>query len=254
MNKQIERLADLVQEAKIITYYTGAGTSTESGIPDYRSELGRWTVMKKNNMDPVYFANKNRITEDPEKFFADRQENHRPPQPNTAHYILAEMEKNGKDIRVITQNVDGLFQKAGHRYVLELHGNHRAYHCMDCGREYLVSELERDEKKVPRCYVDGGIVRPNVVYFGENADPTTVAKARGTLRQSDLLIIAGTSLSTPLAKRLLDEYRGDEIVVINTDLLDFSPIQPTLYIQEKIGTVIADMYDLLVPENTLTEA
>ena len=76
------------------------------------------------------------------------------------------MEKNGKDIRVITQNVDGLHQEAGLRYVLELHGNHRMWHCMDCGREYKVSELIRDEKNVPRCYVDNGIVRPNVVYFG----------------------------------------------------------------------------------------
>lgn len=240
------RLKHYIDQSEIITFYGGAGTSTESGIPDYRSRFGRWTTMEKSGQSPAKIANPKFLRENPEQFFKEREKNQREkPKPNIIHRVLANMEKKGKDIRVITQNVDGLHQAAGHRYVLELHGNHRIWHCMDCGREYKASELRRDENNVPRCYVDHGVVRPNVVYFGENADRETVEEAKRTLKVSDLLMIVGTSLTTPLAKRLVQHFEGEHIVMINLDEIDISPLKKDLYIQNRAGEVFRVLSELL---------
>lgn len=244
----IKLLRSMVDEANIITFYGGAGVSTESGITDYRSKHGVWTKMKENNQNPVYFAHIKRLVEDPVNFFnRPRDKKQIEIKPNATHKILAEWEASGKDIRVITQNVDGLHQAAGHRYVLELHGHHRTWFCNDCGRDYQATELAYDEVKVPRCYVCNGVVRPHVVYFGESADPTTVKKSKITLKNSDLLIIAGTSLATPLAKRLIYQYEGDRIVVINHEPLDISPYEPNLFIQATIGEVFTQVQALANP-------
>lgn len=242
--KDIITLNEAIQTASLIVFYGGAGTSTESGIPDYRSRHGRWTSLEKDGFEPVKIANPRFIKENPEEFFKKREGEPIKPKPNTTHYYLAKLEKHGKDVRVITQNVDGLHQMAGHRYVLELHGNHRTWHCMTCGREYLYQEIERDENNVPRCYVDQGIVRPNVVYFGESANRDTVTKARDTLSKADLLIIAGTSLTTPLARRLVQDYGGDKIIVINHDELDISPLVVDLFIQASVGEVFRALEEL----------
>lgn len=243
--EDIVTLKKYIDQAEIITFYGGAGTSTESGIPDYRSRFGVWTAMEKSGRSPAQFANPKNIRKNPEEFFKRREADKREqPQPNVIHETLAGMEKKGKDIRVITQNVDGLHQKAGHRYVLELHGNHRVWHCMDCGREYKASELKRDANNVPRCYVDNGIVRPNVVYFGENADRTTVEKAKKTLKVSDLLMIVGTSLTTPLARRLIQHFEGQHIAMINLDEIDIAPLETDLFIQERAGEVFQALAEL----------
>ncbi len=245
-DETILKLKDYMDQAEIITFYGGAGTSTESGIPDYRSRHGIWTAMEESDESPVKIANPKNIRANPEKFFARREEGRREkPKPHALHKVLAEMEKAGKDVRVITQNVDGLHQAAGHRYVLELHGNHRVWHCMDCGREYRVSELRRDEGNVPRCYVDNGIVRPNVVYFGENADKTTVEKAKQTLNVSDLLMIVGTSLTTPLAKRLIHQFTGEHIVIINLDEIEITPLKEDMFIQAHAGEVFKELSKMI---------
>lgn len=242
----IQRLAEYMNEAKIICFYGGAGISTASGIPDYRSRHGIWTMMEENNENPQYFANAKRIQEDPEAFFRVRRRKGPDPEPNIAHIVLANLERKGKDIRVITQNVDGLHQKAGHRFVLELHGNPRKWHCMSCGRIYRSDELKYDSKGVPRCYVDQGVVRPNVVYFGENASRDIVQKSKHTLAVSDLLIIAGTSLSTPLAKRLVQLFQGKRVVVINKDPLDINPLHTDLFIQHSVEEVLRDVEPYIV--------
>lgn len=245
--ESLHKLKNYINQAEIITFYGGAGTSTESGIPDYRSRFGIWTTMENSGKSPAKMANPKNIRENPEQFFKEREAKKREkPQPNVLHQVLAKMEKNGKDIRVITQNVDGLHQAAGHRYVLELHGNHRVWHCMDCGREYKVSELRRDDTNVPRCYVDKGIVRPNVVYFGENANRTIVEKAKTTLNVSDLLLIVGTSLTTPLAKRLIHQFKGDHVVVINLDAIDIAPLEADLFIQDQAGKVFRELGELIL--------
>lgn len=242
--QDIRQLRDLMIQAKTIVFYGGAGTSTESGIPDYRSEHGVWTAMLHSGFDPIKYANPRFIRNHPEDFFALREESREKPEPNVTHRVLAKWEQAGKDIRVITQNVDGLHQQAGHRYVLELHGHNRVWHCMFCGREYGVDELQRDEGNVPRCYVCHGIVRPNVVYFGETASKDTVAKAKWSLQQADLLIIAGTSLTTPLARRLVHEFGGSHIAIINYDEVDISPLSADLFIQDSVGKTLNALKEL----------
>lgn len=237
----IKQLAEYINEANIVCFYGGAGTSTESGIPDYRSKHGIWTMMEENEQNPLYFANAKRIKEDPAAFFNRRKRTGPRPEPNIGHLVLANLEKQGKDIRIITQNVDGMHQLAGHRFVLELHGNHRTWYCMECGRIYKRDEVEYDQYGVPRCYVDSGIVRPNVVYFGENAKRETVEKSKHTLKVSDLLIIAGTSLSTPLATRLIQLFEGKHVVVINRDPLDIQPLHTDLFIQRSVGEVLKEV-------------
>ncbi|MDN6161562.1 MAG: hypothetical protein L0I79_02210 [Atopostipes sp.] len=150
MDYEMLLLEQYIFESDLITFFGGAGVSTESGIPDYRSRDGRYTKMRKKDEDPRRILNIRNIQRNPVEFFNRPQKKRVKPKPNMAHKVLANLEKNGKDIRVLTQNVDGLHQRAGHRYVLELHGNGRIWFCMECGREYLPEEVERDEDNVPR--------------------------------------------------------------------------------------------------------
>lgn len=236
MEPKILQLQQYIEEAEILTFFGGAGVSTESGIPDYRSKDGRYTKMEERDEDPRKILNRRYIINHPEEFFKRRESgNEVKPQPNMAHRVLASLEKDGKDIRVLTQNVDGLHQKAGHRYVLELHGSGRIWFCMKCGRVYQPGEAERDENNVPRCYVDNGIVRPDVTYFGENLKKHVMEKAKDVMEQSDLLIIAGTSLTVYPVKNLINHFDGDDVVVINNEPLKTGDLEVDLFIQEPVG-------------------
>lgn len=242
MNPEISELQAYIEEAEIITFFGGAGVSTESGIPDYRSKDGRYTKMKEQKDDPRKIMHRKYIEEHPEKFFRRREGAARPaPQPNAAHKTLANLEKQGKDIRVLTQNVDGLHQKAGHRFVLELHGSGRTWFCMSCEREYLPEELTRDEQNVPRCYVDNGIVRPAVTYFGETLDLQKLEKAKQVIAISDLLIIAGTSLSVFPVNSIIHQFKGDRVVIINKEPLDTGSLEVDLFIQQPVGETFSKL-------------
>jgi len=235
MKSQILLLKEYIEQAELITFFGGAGVSTESGIPDYRSKDGRYTKMRERQEDPRRILNRRFIENHPAEFFKRRKVNNFTPTPNMAHRVLADLEKNGKDVRVLTQNVDGLHQKAGHRYVLELHGNNRTWFCMDCGREYLPDELEYDEQNISRCYVDQGIVRPDVVYFGENLKSHVLKKAKEVIGASDLLIIAGTSLTVYPVKNFIQEFNGQRVVVINNEELNTGDLKVDLFIQQPVG-------------------
>lgn len=239
--KHLKRLQQYIEEAKIITFFGGAGVSTESGIPDYRSSEGTYTKMEENRQDPKKIMNRRYIQSNPVEFFNRPEPERRIIEPNPAHKMLAEFEKSGHDIRVITQNVDGLHQRAGHRWVLELHGSGRSWYCMDCQRVYLPSELQRDKDNVPRCYVDNGIVRPGVVFFGENVQPENLEKTKTTIQKSDLLIIAGTSLTVFPANRLIYEFKGRRVVIINTEKLAVDQLNVDLYIEAPVGETFAEL-------------
>lgn len=234
-DQEVMLLKQYIEEANIITFFGGAGVSTESGIPDYRSRDGRYTKMKEEEEDPRRVLNRRNIMNNPVEFFNRPKPKRITPKPNMAHRVLADLEKKGKDIRVLTQNVDGLHQKAGHRYVLELHGSGRTWFCMECGREYLPHEVERDEQNVPRCYVDNGIVRPSVTYFGENPQEHVIEEAIETIKESDLLIIAGTSLTVYPVKNLIYHFEGERVIVINKEELDTGDLTVDLFIQAPVG-------------------
>jgi len=242
MKADISQLQEYIAAAEIITFFGGAGVSTESGIPDYRSKDGRYTKMKERDEDPRKVLNRRYILNHPEKFFKRRKTNdRREPKPNAAHRVLADLELGGKDIRVLTQNVDGLHQKAAHRYVLELHGHARTWFCMSCGRIYQPGEAKKDESNVPRCYVDNGIVRPNVTYFGENPKKYVMEQAKEVMAQSDLLIIAGTSLSVYPVKNLINYFEGERVVVINNESLKTGDLEVDLFIQQPVGETFSKL-------------
>lgn len=238
MNSKIKQLKDYIDEAKIIAFFGGAGVSTESGLPDYRSRDGRYTELKEQDLDPKVVMSHKYLVENPEAFFNRPRKEQTPPEPNDAHKILAEMEKSGKDVRVITQNVDGLHQKAGHRFVLELHGHNRTWYCMKCSRIYQPEEVKKDGQNIPRCPIDKGIVRPSVVLFGENPDKGILEKSKETIEEADLLIIAGTSLSVYPAKNLIHRFNGEHVVVINNEEIDTRTLKVDLFIKGKIGEML----------------
>lgn len=237
MDSKVSLLKKYITQADLITFFGGAGVSTESGIPDYRSKDGRYTKMKEREEDPRRILNRRFIENHPEAFFNRRKESDFNPKPNMAHKVLADLEKQGKDIRVLTQNVDGLHQKAGHRYVLELHGNNRIWFCVTCGREYLPEELKRDNKNIPRCYVDQGIIRPDVTYFGESLKQHVLKEAKTVISESDLLIIAGTSLTVYPVKNLIQHFKGERTIVINNEALDTGDLEVALFIQHPVGEI-----------------
>ena len=236
MTNQIDTLQKFIDEANHIAFFGGAGVSTESGLPDYRSDTGVYTELEKQQFDPRRVMSKQYLLNFPEKFFNQptRRKNHVKPEPNAAHLYLAELEKKPKDVRIITQNVDRLHQTAGSKLVVELHGNNRHFHCMECGREYQPKEIQKDEQNIPRCPIDNGIIRADVVLFGENIQPKVLERAKELIASSDLLIIAGTSLTVNPARNLIHYFNGQRVVVINTSplKLDF-PVD--LVIKEPIG-------------------
>lgn len=244
--EMIMQLATYLNQASITIFYGGAGTSTESGVPDYRGRFGTWTKMEEEHKNPLYFANIKRLKEDPVAFFKIREEvDRKEPEPNFTHRLLANLERNGQDIRVITQNVDGLHQKAGQVYVDELHGDTREWFCMDCRRSYPREALQKNQDKVAYCRTCGGILRPNVIYFGESIPHDVMKRARWSMEQADLLIIAGTTLTTPAAKRLVQHFKGEHIVIMNYDPLDIAPLEADLFIRQPIGQVMQQVAPFL---------
>ena len=184
------------------------------------------------------------MLEHPAEFFKQRApDDGKPfvPHPNPSHNYLAKLEGHGKDIRIITQNVDGLHQKAGSKLVIELHGNNRHFYCMECGREYPYLEIPRDERNVPRCPIDNGIIRADVILFGENLKPEVLEHSKKILADSDLLIIAGTSLSVYPAKNLIRHFKGKKVVVINQSPLDIEELAVDLFISEPIGETLSKL-------------
>lgn len=232
-------------DAHLIAFFGGAGVSTESGLKDYRSRDGQYTKMTSDEEDPRKIMNRRYIMTHPEKFFNRPQAS--PSQviePNAAHLVLAQWEKEGKDVRVITQNVDGLHHKAGHRFVIELHGSGRNWHCMECGRVYLPNEAPRDQQNIPRCYVDHGIVRPSVIFFGENPKADDIKRSIETIHRADVLVIAGTSLSVYPAKNLIHHFKGDKVIVINREPLDLKTLKEDVFIQGEVGQILSQLNDL----------
>lgn len=210
---KIEQLQKLIDESDHVVFFGGAGVSTESGIPDFRSVDGLYN--QKYDYPPevilshTFFMNK---TEEFYKFYREKMLITNV-QPNSAHLKLAELEKKKKLKAVITQNIDGLHQKAGSNVVLELHGSIHRNYCMKCGKFYGI-EAVMTEEKVPHCTC-GGIIKPDVVLYEEPLDSYTTDMALAYVQAADVLIIGGTSLSVYPAASLVYNYMGNKLVLIN---------------------------------------
>ena len=234
MEEKIEKLKELINKSNNIVFFGGAGVSTESGIPDFRSKYGlynqKYDYPPKEILSHEFFINH---TEEFYKFYKDKM-NSLKYEPNITHIKLANLEQVGKLKAVVTQNIDGLHQKAGSKNVYELHGSVLRNYCMKCNKFYD-AEYVFDSKDVPKCEC-GGIIKPDVVLYGETLDDYTVTKSIEMITNADLMIVAGTSLMVQPASGLLNYFRGNNLVLINRDTTPYDNFA-NLVINESLGKV-----------------
>lgn len=230
----IERLRDIVDRSHRIVFFGGAGVSTESGLKDFRSEDGLYR--EKYVYPPEYMLSRDCFYRHTEEFFRFYRDKILVGgvKPNAAHYKLAEWEQLGKLIAVVTQNIDGLHQAAGSRAVYELHGSVLKNRCTECGHRYDV-EFIKNSEGIPRCIKCGGVVKPEVVLYGENLDEDTVTGAVRAISSADTLIVAGTSLTVYPAAGLINYFTGENLVVINREPV---PASGALFICGKVGETL----------------
>lgn len=232
MQEQLEKVRRILSSSRRMVFFGGAGVSTESGVPDFRSQDGLYR--QKYAYPPETILSHSFFLSHAEEFFAFYREKMLLPdvQPNAAHKKLAEWEREGRLSAVITQNIDGLHQKAGSRRVLELHGSVWRNHCMDCGKSYPLEYILHGTG-VPRCSC-GGIVKPDVVLYEEPLDESVLLAAVEEISKADTLIIGGTSLNVYPAAGLIDFFRGENIVVVNKGATA-RPLEGVCMVDEKIG-------------------
>ena len=237
MNK-LETLKTWVQESNRIVFFGGAGVSTESGIPDFRSVDGLYH--QKFDYPPEVIISHSFYERNPEYFFRFYREKMLPLgfEPNITHRILAKWEQEGKLDAIVTQNIDGLHQKAGSHTVYELHGSVLRNYCTRCHKFYP-AEFIRDAQDIPRCTC-GGIVKPDVVLYEESLDGKTIEKSVAAIAGADLLIVAGTSLTVYPAAGFLRYYRGNRLVLINRDLTPYDD-NADLVIHDSLGNVFSQL-------------
>lgn len=236
MTDAVKKLKEWVDHSGNIVFFGGAGVSTESGIPDFRSTDGLYH--QQYDYPPETILSHSFYEANPEEFFRFYRNKmlYLDASPNAAHRKLAEWEAQGKLKAVITQNIDGLHQKAGSQNVLELHGSVLRNYCAKCGAKHSVEEIVHSTG-VPRCRC-GGIIKPDVVLYEEGLDEDVMMKAVSAIRRADVLIIGGTSLTVYPAAGLVRYYRGNKLVVINkTDL----GAGADLTVTEPIGEVMAQL-------------
>ena len=238
MNESISALRALVQNARSIVFFGGAGVSTESGIPDFRSTGGLYHQQWK--YPPEVILSHTFYESNPEEFFRFYRAKLLSPhaKPNPAHYKLAQWEQEGRLTAVVTQNIDGLHQAAGSRRVLELHGSVHRNYCQRCGKFHSLDFILSTEG-VPRCAC-GGVVKPDVVLYEEGLDQTILESAVKAIAQADLLIIGGTSLNVYPAAGLIRYYQGDKVVLLNRSPVS-RDLAADLVITDPIGQVLSQV-------------
>ncbi len=234
MNDKIQQFKQLVNESENIVFFGGAGVSTESGIPDFRSKDGLYNQQYKYPPETIlshtFFMNQ---TDEFYKFYKAKM-NSLKYKPNITHIKLAELESQGKLKAVITQNIDGLHQKAGSKIVYELHGSVLRNYCMNCNKFYD-AEYVFNSNGTPKCNC-GGIIKPDVVLYEEGLNEDTIMKSIYAIQNADLLIVAGTSLTVQPASGLINYFRGKNLVLINRDSTPYDN-KADLVINENLGTV-----------------
>lgn len=242
--EQAERLQQMVDESNRIVFFGGAGVSTESGIPDFRSVDGLYN--QKWEYPPETILSAGFFSANPTEFYKFYRAKIlvKGIKPNTAHKKLAELEAAGKLSAVITQNIDGLHQAGGSKVVYELHGTIQKNHCTKCGKFYDVSYVEdiknADKKGNPCCSECKGLLKPDVVLYGESLDDEVVSGAISALQEADMLIIGGTSLTVFPAAGFINSFKGDHLVLINKAPTESDGIAD-LVIHDSIGKVLGSI-------------
>jgi len=238
-------LASIIQNSKNTVFFGGAGVSTESDIPDFRSEKGLYTAKKVYGYQPEELLSRTFFEHNPELFFRYYKENliYKDAKPNAAHLALAKLEQNNLLSTIITQNIDGLHQVAGSKNVLELHGsNHRQY-CIQCDKkyclDYIINAKNCEPEVIPKCSECGGLVRPEVVLYEEQLNKKVMDLAIEAIAAADCLIVGGTSLMVYPAAGLLRYFGGSNLVLINKTETPYDN-RANLVIHESIGKILSD--------------
>ncbi len=235
---KMEKLKQWIDQSSCIVFFGGAGVSTESGIPDFRSVDGLYS--QKFEYPPETIISHSFYERSPEYFFRFYREKMLPlgSEPNITHKVLNRWEREGKLSAVVTQNIDGLHQKAGSKRVYELHVSVLRNYCTCC-RKFHSAEFIKSSAGTPRCSC-GGIVKPDVVLYEEGLDPDTIENAVMAISKADMLIVAGTSLTVYPAAGLIDYYRGDRLVLINRDETAYD-YRADLIFHESLGTIFEQL-------------
>lgn len=235
---RIQTLKQWVAESSRIVFFGGAGVSTESGIPDFRSVDGLYN--QKFEYPPEKIISRSFYDADPEYFFRFYKDKMMPLgyEPNITHRVLAKWEQEGKLSAIVTQNIDGLHQKAGSENVLELHGCVLRNFCTQC-RKFHDAEFVQNSDGIPRCSC-GGIVKPDVVLYEEGLDEETIERSICAIMDADLLIVGGTSLTVYPAAGLINYYRGNRLVLINRDETPYDH-RADLVFHQSLGSIFSEL-------------
>lgn len=239
MNREILKLKQLAEERRAIVFFGGAGVSKESGIPDFRSVDGLYS--QSYRYPPETILSRSFYEKNPEEFYRFYRDKmlYLDALPNPAHKKLAQWEREGRLLAVVTQNIDGLHQAAGSRNVLELHGSVHRNHCQRCGRLFDAQTILHSQG-VPQCGQCGGVIKPDVVLYEEALDQEVLQKSIDAIRSADLLIVGGTSLTVYPAAGLLRYFQGARLAVVNRTPLPLDE-KADLLIQGKIGQVFSQL-------------
>lgn len=244
MNK-IGELREIIKESNNIVFFGGAGVSTESNIPDFRSSQGLYNAKSDYGYSPEDMLSINFFLKKTSIFYDYYRKNilHTEAEPNDAHLALAKLESMGKLKAVITQNIDGLHQKAGSKEVLELHGTVYKHFCMDCQASYPLMDVV-SSAGIPKCNICGGIIRPDVVLYGEALDNNVISRSIDYIERADTLIIGGTSLVVYPAAGLITYFRGKNLILINKESTPYDR-KANLVINDSIGKVLKKALEAL---------
>ena len=236
--QKIDILKQWIQESRKIVFFGGAGVSTESGIADFRSVDGLYR--QKFEYPPETIISHSFYLRDPEYFFRFYREKMLPLgfEPNVTHKKLSQWEQEGKLSAVVTQNIDGLHQKAGSKRVYELHGSVLRNYCTRC-RKFHTAEFVKNADGIPKCDC-GGIVKPDVVLYEESLDQRTIENAVAAIADADLLIVAGTSLTVYPAAGLVNYYQGKRLVLINRDATAYDGCADLVF-HESLGKIFCEL-------------
>ncbi|QHW35969.1 NAD-dependent protein deacylase [Staphylococcus ursi] len=240
MNENIEKLKAIINQAQKIVFFTGAGVSVASGIPDFRSIGGLYDEISKKGYSPEYLLSTDYLHSDSIGFmdfchqyllFADKA-------PNPVHKWIAELEQRQQSLGVITQNIDGLHSDAGSQHVDELHGTLNRFYCPNCQQQYTKNEVM--QQQLIQCKHCGHVIRPDIVLYGEMLDQATITRAVQKITQADTLIVLGSSLVVQPAAGLISNFQGQHLVIINKDTTPYDHFAE-LVIHDDMVTVVEQL-------------
>ena len=237
----IQKLREAMQKAERICVFTGAGISCPSGIPDFRSAKGLYSETDKSGYAPEEIISHSFFVKHTDLFYEFYKSKMMYPEaePNKAHLYFAQLEKQGKKVSVVTQNIDGLHTKARCTDVYELHGSVHRNFCLDCG-SFFDGDYVYKSADVPKCEKCGGTVKPDVVLYEEGLDGDTIEKSIQAIRRADLLIVAGTSLTVYPAASFVNYYQGNRLVLINRDATPYDKYADLVF-HESLGDVLSKL-------------